>query len=164
MAGMERPDPDPAEVGPASLSELFGAQYGPMVRLAHVLTGSNAVAEDLVQDCFVRLHRHWERTDNPGGYLRVSVVNACRSWHRSRFRERARLRRLAAGDQPVSLEARELLDALARLSYPQRAALVLRYYEGMREREIADALGCPPGTVKSHLYRGLEQLRKVIEQ
>ncbi|MGH8984258.1 MAG: sigma factor [Acidimicrobiia bacterium] len=50
-----------------------------MVRLAHVLTGSNAVAEDLVQDCFGRLHQRWARTTNPGAYLRVSVVNACRS-------------------------------------------------------------------------------------
>jgi RNA polymerase sigma-70 factor (sigma-E family) len=162
MAGMDRPEPVDAE--PASVEDLFRAQYGPMVRLAHVLTGSNAAAEDLVQDCFARLHRRWDRTSNPGGYLRVSVVNACRSWHRSRFRERARLRLVGASDQVVAPEARELLDALARLSYPQRAALVLRYYEGLGEREIAAALGCPPGTVKSHLYRGLEQLRKVIER
>jgi RNA polymerase sigma factor (sigma-70 family) len=162
MAGMDRPDP--VEVEPASLEDLFRAQYGPMVRLAHVLTGSNAAAEDLVQDCFARLHRRWGSTSNPGGYLRTSVVNACRSWHRSRFRERARLRLVGSSEAAGAPEARELLDALAGLSYPQRAALVLRYYEGLGEREIASLLGCRPGTVKSHLHRGIAPLRKVIER
>jgi RNA polymerase sigma-70 factor (sigma-E family) len=162
MAGMDRPEPVEAE--PASVEDLFRSHYGSMVRLAHVLTGSNAVAEDLVQDCFGRLHQRWDRTTNPGAYLRVSVVNACRSWHRTRFRERARLRKVGIGDQTVAPEERELLDALARLSYPQRVALVLRYYEGLGEQEIASVLRCRPGTVKSHLHRGLEQLRKVIER
>jgi RNA polymerase sigma-70 factor (sigma-E family) len=162
MTGMEQSEP--VEVSPGSTADLFRTHYAPMVRLAHVLTGSNATAEDLVQDCFARLHRRFERTDNPSAYLRVSVVNACRSWQRTRFRERARMRRIAAGEQPASLGARELLDAVAQLSDGQRTALVLRYYEELNEREIADVMDCPPGTVKSHLHRGLEALRKVIEQ
>ena len=56
-----------------------------------------------------------------------------------------------------------LLDALATLSERQRVAIVLRYYEDLSEAEIAAALGCRPGTVKSLLHRGLAQLREVIE-
>jgi DNA-directed RNA polymerase specialized sigma24 family protein len=58
-----------------------------MVRLAHLLTGSDLVAEDLVQDAFVRVDRAWARIDDPVPYLRASVVNACHSWHRQRSRE-----------------------------------------------------------------------------
>ncbi len=150
------------DIPPASLGELFTEQYSSMVRLAHALTGSNGVAEDVVQDAFARMQAKFDRAENPVAYLRVSVVNACRSYHRKRYRERERAHRLTPAG-PVSLEAREMLDALAELPYMQRAALALRYYEDFSERQIADALGCRPGTVKSHLHRGLARLRKVIE-
>jgi RNA polymerase sigma-70 factor (sigma-E family) len=148
----------------ASLEQLFVDRYAAMVRLAHVLTGSNAVAEDLVQDSFARLQRAWGRVDEPAPYLRTSVVNACRSWHRSRRREDRRLRAVAAAEQHVPLGARELLDAVDRLPQGQRTALVLRFYEGLSEAQIAEAMGCRPGTVKSHLHRGLAALREVIER
>ena len=157
---MSRPEPIRGE--PARLEDLYATHRVPMVRLAYLMTGSNEVAEDVVQDAFARLHGAWDRTENPGAYLRVSVLNGCRSWHRRRLRERDR-RHLVAVDDKVSSEARELLDALAGLSHPQRAAVVLRYYEDFSERDIADALGCRPGTVKSHLHRGLARLREVLE-
>ncbi len=102
--------------------------------------------------------------DDPLAYLRATVVNQCRSWHRRRRREAARLGTAANVDTAVSLEAREMLDALARLAWGQRTALVLRYYPDCSEQEIAAAMGCRPGTVKSHLHRGVEALRKVIER
>jgi RNA polymerase sigma-70 factor (sigma-E family) len=160
MAGMGRPERDRGD--PADLADLFSEQYAPMVRLAFLMTGSNEVAEDVVQDAFSRLHVKWDRTENPGGYLRVSVLNGCRSWHRKRARERDR-RHLVAVDDTVSPEARELLDALRVLSHEQRAAVVLRYYEDRAIDEIAEALGARPGTVKSHLHRGLARLREVLE-
>jgi RNA polymerase sigma-70 factor (sigma-E family) len=156
--------PEPIGVASASLADLYEQQYASMVRLAHLLTGSNAAAEDLVQDSFARLHGAWDRVRSPVAYLRTSVVNACQSWHRSRTRERARMRVVGVIDDRVLPEARELLDAVEQLPYGQRAALVLRYYEGLSEAEIATAMGCRPGTVKSHQHRGLEQLRKVIER
>lgn len=149
------------DMRPATLGDLFREQYASMVRLAHALTGSNLVAEDLVQDAFARMQARFDRTENPAAYLRTSVVNACRSYHRSNKREQDRLRRVDVPDA-VSLEARELLDALAELPYMQRAAIVLRYYEDYSERQIAQTLGCRPGTVKSHLHRGLRRLRGAI--
>ncbi len=151
------------EVRPATLGDLFREQYASMVRLAHALTGSNPAAEDLVQDAFARMQARFDQTENPAAYLRTSVVNACRSYHRSRRREQERLHRLDVPDA-VSVEARELLDALSELPYMQRAAIVLRYYEDYSERQIAQTLGCRPGTVKSHLHRGLRKLRGVIER
>ncbi len=133
-----------------------------MVRLAFLLTGSTEVAHDVAQDAFVELHRRWESVGNPGAYLRRSVLNGCHSHHR---RESVILRfqtRLRPADQSVELGARELLDALSSLPSRQRAAVVLRFYEGMNEAEIADVLGCRPGTVGSLISRALHTLRKVI--
>jgi RNA polymerase sigma-70 factor (sigma-E family) len=149
---------------PATLEQLFVERYAPMVRLAHLLTGSNAVAEDLVQDSFARVQRVWARIDDPVPYLRATVVNATRSWHRSRRREQRRLHAVATADVEMELGARELLDAVGGLPSGQRTALVLRFYEGMSEAQIAQAMGCRPGTVKSHVHRGLAALREVIER
>ena len=146
-----------------SLGDLFERAYAPMVRLAYLLTGSNEAAEDLVQDCFARLHDKWEKVEQPGAYLRASVANACRSWHRRRHREERRLQSVVERDE-IALGVDELLDAVGKLPYAQRTALVLRYYEHCDEAEIAAALGCPRNTVKSHLHRGIAALRLVVEK
>jgi RNA polymerase sigma-70 factor (sigma-E family) len=161
--GSGGPDPSDGRV-PATLEQLFIERYAAMVRLAHLLTGSNAVAEDLVQDSFARVQRAWGRIDDPVPYLRMTVVNATRSWHRSRRREQRRLRAVGTGDVEIDLGARELLDAVVRLPMGQRTALVLRFYEGLSEAQIAQAMDCRPGTVKSHVSRGLAALREVIER
>jgi len=146
----------------ASLAALYRQEYAPMVRLAHLITGSNEVAEDVVQDAFVRMYRNWDRADQPGAYLRTIVVNGCRTWHRRRRLERERLPR----PRPAGFDAEvhELLDALARLGVRQRTALVLRFYIDMSEADVAQVLGCRPGTVKSLVHRGLRQLEEVIER
>jgi RNA polymerase sigma-70 factor (sigma-E family) len=144
------------------LADLFRDEYLPMVRLAHLITGSNEAAEDIVQESFVRLHRSWDRAERPGAYLRRMVVNGCHSWHRRRRMERERMPRPVP--EAVEPECRELLDALARLNLRQRSALVLRFYADMSEAEIAEALGCRPGTVKSLVHRGLRELEGMIER
>jgi RNA polymerase sigma factor (sigma-70 family) len=126
------------------------------------LTGSN-VADDIVQDAFVAVHRAWDRIHDPLAYLRQCVVTGCRSWHRRRRREATGLRRTVTAET-MSMEANEMVDAVGRLPWGQRSALVLRYYADLPEAEIATAMGCRPGTVKSHLHRGLRALRGVIER
>jgi RNA polymerase sigma-70 factor (sigma-E family) len=145
-----------------SLDALYGELYQPMVRLAYLLTGSVSAAEDVVQDSFARLHQRWDRVRKPSAYLRTSVVNACRAFHRRAHREQTRFPDLA-GDE-VSAETPMVLDALARLPYKQRAGLVLRYWEDRPEADIAEFLGCRPATVRSLVHRGLRALREVIEQ
>lgn len=132
-----------------------------MVRLAFLLTGSPEVAQDVVQDAFVSVHRAWSRVREPRAYLRRAVVNACTSHHRRTFRER----RANASSSPetVDLGADELFDVLDALPARQRAAIVLRYWHDLDERDIADALGCRAGTVGSLLHRAVARLREVIE-
>jgi RNA polymerase sigma-70 factor (sigma-E family) len=148
-----------------TFDDFYRREWAAAVRLAHLLTGVDAVAEDLAQDAFTRLHRQWQVVENEGAYLRTTVVNVCRSWHRSRGREEARVRRDAAG-APAAAELGhdDLLDALDGLPYRQKAVLVLRYYHDLPESEIAAALGCRAGTVKSLASRGLAQLKKVIDR
>ena len=153
---------EPLETFAPSFIELYRETYAPMVRLAVLLTGSEVLAEDLVHDAFVRVHARWARVESPTSYLRAAVVNACRS-----ARRRARLERSVAARSHAavaSLDADELFDALAALPYRQRAAIVLQYYEGLSQAEIAGVLACREGTVASLVHRGLEQLRRVIER
>lgn len=142
---------------------LFRSSYVQMVRLATFLVGRSEVAEELVQDAFVRVAPKLSYVEAPAAYLRVAVVNACRSWQRKQGRERSALSVLAGDrDQPVSDRPGELSDALGRLRERQRAAIVLRYWEDLPEVEIAALLGCRPGTVKSLLSRGLAALRQEL--
>jgi RNA polymerase sigma-70 factor (sigma-E family) len=167
MAGSEgvhvQTEPSAGSCGsePITFEALYQQQYARMVGLANLLCGSRAVAEDLVQDAFVRVHRHWRRVGHPVPYLRASVVNACRNEHR---RRRVVRRHRPDAPPPVEPEVRDLLDALAVLPERRRAAIVLRFYEDLPEADIAAALDCPTGTVKSLIHRGLAQLREVIER
>jgi len=140
---------------------LYRERYELMVRLAYLLTGRQAIAEELVQDAFVSVHRSWERATNPAAYLRTAVVNACRSWGRRQTLEA--LRKPAPPD-PSALVADEMWDVLLTLPPRQRAAIVLRFYEDLPDEEIAVLLGCKVATVRTAVFRGLEKLRKEVER
>jgi RNA polymerase sigma-70 factor (sigma-E family) len=161
------------DADPGRLGELYQRHAHEAVRLAYLLTGERALAEDLVQDAFVRLAGRLVHLRDPGAfdaYLRRTVVNLCRSQFRRRKVERAYVQR--AGRAPEargalgsdrSLEDREVLwRAMGRLSPRQRAAIVLRFYEDLSEERTAELLNCRPGTVKSLVSRGLETLRAEI--
>jgi RNA polymerase sigma-70 factor (sigma-E family) len=145
----------------ATFIALYRERYEPMVRLAHLMVGSQAVAEDLVQDAFVSVHRSWARATNPPAYLRAAVVNGCRSWGRRRSLE---LLRRPAPAEPSGLVADEMWDVLRTLPARQRAAIVLRFYEDLPDDEIATLLGCKVATVRTAVFRGLEKLRKEVER
>jgi len=146
----------------ASFDDLYRDEYGPMVRLARGLVDTQEIAEEIVQDAFARVYERWNRLDNPGGYLRTAVVNGARSELRKReVRRRIGIRPFI----PLQPEDRDyLLDALDQLPPRQKTVLVLKFYADMTEKEIAQAIGVRPGTVKSATSRGLAELRKVVEQ
>ena len=150
--------PDGAEPAAPTVESLYRSQRLPMVRLAHVITGSNAVAEEVVQEAFIRLQEHWDRAENPAAYLRTIVTNLCRTQVRRGDHER----RLEPPIQLVAFQPDidETWAAVCRLPFRQRAALALRFYEDLDEAEIARILGCRPGTVKSTIHRGLSRLRR----
>ncbi len=145
---------------------FYREQHAPMVRLARLLTGSVAVAEDLTQDAFVRIAPRLTSLDRPAAYLRTMVVNACRSHHRHEaVRARVASTQEAEQSEPsVPTHLVDLADALAALPERQRAAIVLRYYADLPEAEIAELLGCRPSTVRTLVARGMAGLREVIDR
>jgi RNA polymerase sigma factor (sigma-70 family) len=159
-----RPAPDEADESERRdrLIAVYQAERAPLVRLAHLMTGSAALAEDIVQDAFVRLHPVLDTVDRPGAYLRTTVVNLCHTYHRRQGVERRWLERQPgpATDLPPDLD--ETWRALAGLPETQRHALVLRFYLDLRIDDIAALLGIPAGTVKSSLHRGLAALGKEV--
>ena len=156
-------DPDVLEdAGSRTFEDLFLAEYEAMVRVAYLVLGSQPESEDVVQDAFARVHLRWGRMTNPAGYLRRCVVNGAVDVMRRRKVAR-RSEHLRAVDS-TELGADEMGDALAALPHRQRAALILRYHEGLRDHEIAEALGVRPSTARSLVHRGLARLREVIER
>jgi RNA polymerase sigma-70 factor (sigma-E family) len=152
------------------LGELYVRHASDSVRLAYLLTGDRAVAEDLVQDAFVKLAGRLVHLRDPGAfeaYLQRTVVNLSRSYFRRRKVERAYVEREGKAIGMESAPASDLAigerDALWRamqgLSQRQRAAVVLRFYEDLSEQRVAELLRCRPGTVKSLVSRGLQTMR-----
>ena len=142
------------------LERLYAVEYTGMVRLAYTLVGSNAEAEDLVQDSFVEVARRLDEIRKPGAYLRSAVVSRCRSALRRR-----RVMALHPPEPPAGLadSAGDLWDVLGKLPEDQRIAVVLKYYGGYTASEIAKIVDMPGATVRSHLRRGLTALRKELD-
>ncbi len=155
------------------LATLYEQHSPAAYRLAYLLVGEPALAEDLVQDAFVRLIGRFTSLRDPDAfdaYLRRTVINLSHSTLRRRGVERAQLRQHAvltartgtgpsAGQRDVET-ADELWRQLQHLAPRQRTALVLRYYEDLSEQQTADLLGCPVRTVKSLVARGLAAMRR----
>lgn len=149
----------------ASFESFVAARSRHLLHAAHLLTGDRHRAEDLLQTALTRAYLRWDRidSDDPEGYVRRTMVNAHTDWWRRKpWREQStdRLPETAVVDGTSSYDTRDaVLAALATLSGRQRAVVVLRYYEGMSEAEIAAALGCSTGTVKSATSRAMAKLR-----
>jgi RNA polymerase sigma-70 factor (sigma-E family) len=149
------------------LAELYVRHAAEAIRLAYMLTGDRQLAEDLVQDAFVKLAGRLVHLRDPGAfdaYLRRTIVNLTNSYFRRKRLERAYLKRSAAeppsyGDAPDTDRRDELWNGLQRLPARQRTAIVLRIYEDLAEQQVAEILGCRPGTVRSLVSRGLAELR-----
>lgn len=152
---------EPVPAQQASFAVFYRSEYPSAVRLARLLVPEGA-AEDLAQEAFSRLHGRFEALDNPPAYLRRTLVNLGRTWHRKRLREQVRLGQVPR-TETVELGAREMLDAIDVLPYRQKAVVVLRYWLDLSEAEIAEILGCRAGTVKSLGARALRRLRKAVD-
>ncbi len=148
---------------------LFRARYLEMVRLAGLLGADDP--EDIAQEAFTRLmNKEPDLSDAQRalGYLRAIVVNLTRNRHRHLRVVRQRTPTAAASDSCEQAaiayeEHREVIAALAGLPSRRREAIVLRYWLDLPEREIAAAMGVSPGTVKSHISRGLAALARALE-
>jgi RNA polymerase sigma-70 factor (sigma-E family) len=155
------------------VSVLFQTHALALKKLAFLMTGDQSISEDIVQDAFLGLYRRWRSLDDADkalGYLRISVLNGCRSVHRVRFRRQgitldAPEDTASAEDLAILGEAnRQVLLAIRRLPARQREAVVLRYYLDMTEDQAAQAMGVSRGTVKSATSRGLAALARMLEE
>ncbi len=156
----------------AAVAELFDTHYAGLCRLATLLLDDRGQAEEAVQEAFLRTFVGWRRLRHPeraGAYLRAAVVNQCRSRGRRRVTEERGNRSVwVESVDPVESGAERtgevlaVLDAVRALPARQREAVVLRYYADLSEAEVADALGCSAGTVKSQLFKARATLSRLL--
>ena len=152
---------------PESLAAFVHARLPALLRYAVVVAGDRTLAEDVVQEVLARAHGRWasiSRTEHPEAYLKKMIVNEFLSWRRRWARiQPVESVPVPASDEPDHASQHAERDALraelARLPRYQRVVLVLRYYEDLSDNQIADLLGCSPGTVRGHASRALAKLR-----
>ena len=167
-----------ASLDSAAIAALFRDHHAELVRLALLMVGDLPTAEDVVQDVYASLHRRSrararQTVEAPLPYVRAAVLNGCRSVlrrrgiarrvglaHRASLNDETTVRASAESEVILSEDRRQVLSALARLPRRRREVLVLRYYLGLSEAEIAAVLGISAGTVKSTAARALAALAR----
>jgi len=148
-------------------AEFIAACGSSLSRTAYLLTGDHHRAEELLQSALVRTAPHWHRVvrgGNPEGYVRRAMINEQVSWWRRRRPTMASIpeRATVADESAEAAERVTMAAALAALPARQRAVVVLRYYHDYSIDEVADVLGCAPGTVKSQTHDALKRLRELL--
>jgi RNA polymerase sigma-70 factor (sigma-E family) len=155
----------------AAVTDLFREHHLELVRLALVMVGDLATAEDVVQDAFERLHRGWRGLRQPSSglaYVRSSVLNGCRSVHRRAAVARKHVPQLAERDTggpdaaSAAADRGAMAAALRSLPRRQREVLVLRYYLDLDVAEIAGTLRISPSSVRATNTRGLAALARAL--
>jgi RNA polymerase sigma-70 factor (sigma-E family) len=155
------------------IAALFDRHYAAMCRLAYVILGDAAVAEEVVMDALIKTFSGWGRIRDVAradAYLRRAVINLCRSKIRRKTIEARvnavsyrRGERMAPSWDPERHETTRIVwQAVRELPERQRACVVLRYYDDMPEAQIADVLGCSVGTVKSQLSKARTKLERSL--
>jgi RNA polymerase sigma-70 factor (sigma-E family) len=159
---------DDTATAQAAVTALYRAHAVDLIRLAYLMLGDRATAEDVVQDAFCGLYRRWNQLTDPLPYVRSSVLNGSRT----ALRRRALGHRITAYQPPsgsaeaaaLSREERhEVMRAVRRLPDRQREALILRFYLDLPDLEIARIMGIRPGTVRSAMHRALKALGHLLE-
>jgi len=173
--GAAGPDPAPEAGAGLELDAVAREHLPALVRYATTLTGDREVAADIVQEVLVRAHSRWRRIgllERPDLYLRRMVTNEHVSWRRRWHVRTVRATSdevLAARAAPTADHAQGIVEndalhrALGRLSPRQRSVLVLRYYEGLDDAEIAAVIGTSRATVRSHVSHALAALRAATD-
>jgi RNA polymerase sigma-70 factor (sigma-E family) len=150
-------------------AELFRASWARLYRLAFAVSGDGAAAEDDLQNAFAKVYSNWgrvRRADHPEAYVRRMVLNEVLGGRRNGFLKRERPHELVEAAGSVAspeagvVERDAIWTAVRGLPPRQRAVVVLRYYEDLSEAEIAEALGCSRGTVKSQASAAIAALRR----
>lgn len=150
-----------------TFQEFVATRLPGLLRFAAVLTGDRGLAEDVVQEVLLRVHQRWPKVgalDSPEHYVRRMITNEYLSWRRRWSRVVPRAEPPAGPDSvpdhaATHAERDALRIELDKLPRRQRAVLVLRYYAGLSDAQIAEVLGCRAGTVRGYASRALAALR-----
>lgn len=163
---------DPAAAKPA-LPELFRQEEAPLLRYAFSLTGRRAIAEEIVQDVFLQLHRHWDEVANPVSWLYRSIRNRAYNHHRDHKREviTDETKPPASEEKDSPEELLQRMEAagylrllLADLEEADRQLVHLKYFEDLKYREISEQTGLSIGNVGYRLHHVLKQLAERLRQ
>jgi RNA polymerase sigma-70 factor (ECF subfamily) len=160
---------DAASSRALDFDDTFRRYFRPMVRSLAVAAGDRGVAEDCVQDAFMRAFVRWSRVsrlEDPVGWVRHVAVNRMRDHYRKLDRGGRAFARLQLHHNPVAdapAEPNELEKLLDRLPAQQRIAAALFYVEDLSVGEVADAMGLSEGAVKYHLHAARSTLRGALE-
>lgn len=152
-----------------TFDEFSRSQLPALLRFAKVLCVDRGTAEDVVQEVLIKVYARWVTIgdlDEPSVYVRRMIVNEYLSWRR----KWGRLLPYGAPPEPypardpadLATDRAQLIVEIARLPRRQRAAVVMRYFGGLSDADIAADFGCAEGTVRSHLSRALSSLRVQI--
>jgi RNA polymerase sigma-70 factor (sigma-E family) len=171
-----RPHRPPAEDAARAVTALYQAHALGMIRIALLMLGDRGAAEDVVQDAFLGMYRHWQGLNEPEkavAYLRSAVFNGCRDALRRRSRRSQRdwVAAVDLGEPPsaeamalISEDRRRILAGLRRLPVRQREALVCRFYLELSEQETARVMNVSRGTVKSTTSRAVAALGRMFRE
>lgn len=164
-------EPRPIDLTERHIVELYASQHAALVRLAELVAPEDGLAEDLVQEAFVKLftkRRRVQDLDKAPAYLRSTVINLARGRGR-RLAVAIRNRPAPSPDSSSAEEGaiegeehRQVIEALRQLPARQRECLVLRHYQGMTESEIAAALGISVGSVRTHTSRASTAMERLL--
>lgn len=146
----------------SGFEQLYRQSLAPMVRLSYAIVYDRGIAEEAVQDAFIKVARAWHRVEKPVPYLRRAVVNESITALRKRKRDAA-LPPIGPGIAELP-EIDETWTSLAALSSKQRTALALRFYLDLPIKDVAAAMSIPVGSAKSLIHRGLAALKEIVEQ
>lgn len=147
----------------AAFDATFVREYVRLVRVAALICGDRAVAEEVTQEAFLAAWRAWATLENPGGYIQRSTVNGAIDVRRRRTVLNAKEATLRAARPAEEFhDVDPLEDVLDTLPGHQRAAVLLRYYDDLTVPQIAQMLDRPLNTVKSDLRLALARLSKEL--
>ena len=156
---------DFVDVGKVSSEPTLEAVYRSsrlaLTRLAYLLVGDRSEAEDIVQTVFASAATRWDTIDEPLAYLHRAVVNRANDAHRRSFRGAPTV--VGVNESIGEPEVDETWRFVRGLPAPQRAVIVLRFYEDLPLDEIASLLGRPSSTVRSDLRRALLKLKESMK-